>query len=309
MNAKDNRTALVRNIESVIRPHLFPLLQCDRGSYLLAVTQDGDLYNVANFTAPQGVGEIVEILDGFVAKLNEDISGQEAGFGGGRAGLHIGKAHAVFGLAEIGDGAEVRAVATAAAGRARMGIGILHNGDERGTIGSGVEAQGHVGDQIKQVRGRISVDFFPGVRRLVVVAVETREKEKHGNAFGNERSVIAGGVATGGVFVLEGGVGFGLVKDGLKSGAGAEAADVNIAVFDAADHVHVEHRDGLVEWPRGIFDPFGRAEEPELFAGEVREENTALELALERSEEPGKFQDAGSAGGVVIRSGMDLANL
>src|SRR5580692_1977044 len=122
--------------------------------------------------------------------------------------------------------------------------------------------------------------------------MKTRKKEKNGNAFGDKRGVIAGGVAPGGVFVLEVGVRFGLIQNGLKGAAGAEAADVNLVVFDAADHIHVEHGDGFVEWQRGIPDPRCRAKETKLFASKVRKKNAALELAFKRSEESGEFQNS-----------------
>src|SRR2546430_5139957 len=41
-----------------------------------------------------------------------------------------------------------------------------------------VQAQGHTRDQVEQVRGRIGVDFFPGIGGFVIVAMKTREKEK-----------------------------------------------------------------------------------------------------------------------------------
>src|SRR5436853_2093473 len=120
---------------------LSPLFEGDSGGDGLAVAQNGDLDLVADFASAQGISEIVEILDGFVAKLNEDISGLEAGFGGGRTGLYIGKAHAIFGLAEVGDGAEVRAIAaTAAAGRSRVRIGTFDHRNDPRTIRRVVQA-------------------------------------------------------------------------------------------------------------------------------------------------------------------------
>src|SRR5438128_3587179 len=112
--------------------------------------------------------------------------------------------------------------------------------------------------------------------------METGEKRKHANGLGVEGSVNAGGVATGRVFVLKGGVGLGLVKDGLKCRARAEAANVDLFIFDTADHVHVEHGDGFGERQSGIPDPGRRAQEAQLFTGKICEEDTALELALER---------------------------
>ena len=95
----------------------------------------------------------------------------------------------------------------------------------------------------------------------------------------------------------------------LERGAGANAADVDFVVFDAADHVHVEHGDGFVERPGRIFDPVGGAEQTELFTGERREENAALQLAFQRREQAREFEKASGAGSVVVGAGMNLADL
>ena len=52
-----------------------------------------------------------------------------------------------------------------------------------------------------------------------------------------------------------------MIEDGLEGRSGAEAADINLVVFDAADHVHIEHGDSFVERQSGVLDPFGGAEE------------------------------------------------
>src|SRR6267143_2016041 len=189
-----------------------------------------------------------------------------------------------------------------------MGIGIF-DGDVGGAIRSSVDAQGDVGDQIEQMSGPGGVDFIPGVGGLVIVAVQAGEEEKDGNPLGCEGSVIAGGVAAGRVFVLERSVGFGLIEDGLEGRARAEAADVDLVVLDSADHVHVEHGHGFVERKSGILDPGGRAEEAKFFAREICEEDTALELSLERRKEAGEFENACGAGSVVVGAGMNFVFL
>src|SRR5580704_17893567 len=105
------------------------------------------------------------------------------------------------------------------------------------------------------------------------------------------------------------GIVFGGIENFLEGGAGANAADVDFVVFDSADHVHVEHGDGVVEGLGGIFDPGGGAEEAEFFTGEGSEENAALQLAFHGGEEAGEFEKAGGTGGVVVGTGMDLADL
>ena len=53
---------------------------------LSPLRSDDDVNGVAYFAGAQGVGEVVEIENGFVAKLLEDVAAFEAGFVGGRAG-------------------------------------------------------------------------------------------------------------------------------------------------------------------------------------------------------------------------------
>ena len=69
-------------------------------------------------------------------------------------------------------------------------------------------------------------------------------------------------------------------EDGLKRRAGAHAADVDLFVLDAADHVHIDHGHGFIERTRGLLRPIGRAEQAELFAGEIHEQDSAREACL-----------------------------
>ena len=167
---------------------------------LVAIAQDFHFHNVAYFAATQSVGEVVKILDGLVAELDQNVSRFQASLGCRRIRSHIGELHALFGLAEIRDRAEIRPVTAPPppaggfssatletwAGLAYFAICILTFGE--------VQQAGRVG----------GIDFVPGVGRLVIVGVKPREKEKDRNLLADKRRVVAGGVATGGILDLEG---------------------------------------------------------------------------------------------------------
>src|SRR5689334_6035158 len=74
---------------------LLALLESDRGRDGLAVPQNFDFDHVADLAAAERVGEVVEVLDGLIAELHQDVSGFEPGLGGGRTGAHVRKLHAV----------------------------------------------------------------------------------------------------------------------------------------------------------------------------------------------------------------------
>jgi len=59
-------------------------------------------------------------------------------------------------------------------------------------------------NDVNESGGRIRVDFFPSVGRLVIVGVKSGEKEEDGDALGDIGGVIAGRVATLGDFEFEG---------------------------------------------------------------------------------------------------------
>ena len=101
---------------------LFSLLELNVDFQLFSITEDGYWHDVADLTAAKGVSEIVKILDGLVTKLNQNISGLEASLCRRRAWLYVRKLYAIFGLAKIGNGAEVRPIAAATASRAGMRI-------------------------------------------------------------------------------------------------------------------------------------------------------------------------------------------
>src|SRR5438132_10875789 len=108
----------------------------DGGFEGLGVAEHGDVHDVADLAAAQRVGEVVEIADGLAGEIDEHVAGFQAGLCGGRAGLDIAEAHAVFRLPKIRNRAEPRAIAatTARAGDAAVGI-FGGDGDEFGTRG------------------------------------------------------------------------------------------------------------------------------------------------------------------------------
>jgi len=53
----------------------------------------------------------------------------------------------------------------------------------------------------------------------------------------------------------------------FQGGAGSGAADEHLAVADAADHVHVDHGDGLVDREDGVGDVKAGTEQAQLLAG------------------------------------------
>src|SRR5207253_10982548 len=53
----------------------------------------------------------------------------------------------------------------------------------------------------------------------------------------------------------------------------------------------------------------GRAQEPQLLARKRDEDNAALQVAPPCRERRSQLEDCGSAGGVVVGAGVDLANL
>jgi len=54
----------------------------------------------------------------------------------------------------------------------------------------------------------------------------------------------------------------------LQRGTRADPADIDLVVFDAADHVHVEHGHGFVEGLGGFLDPRGGTEKAQFLSSE-----------------------------------------
>src|SRR5579859_4888167 len=92
---------------------LFPLLQLYACRDRLPITQNFHVHDVSYFAAAQGVGEVVEILDGLVAELHQDVSRFQPSFGCRGIRLHVGELYAILSLAEVGYRAKIWPVPSA----------------------------------------------------------------------------------------------------------------------------------------------------------------------------------------------------
>src|SRR5215469_5088090 len=113
--------------------------------------------------------------------------------------------------------------------------------------------------------------------------MEAGKEEQNRNLLTHKGGVVAGRVASGGVLDLEWNVFLRLLQNRFEVRSRPYAADINLVVPNAADHIHVDHGDHSRERLGRLFDPFRRAEQPELFSGEVHEEDAALSLSALRS--------------------------
>ena len=89
-----------------------------------AAAEDLHFHRVPGLLAAEGVGEVVQVLNGLAVEFHQDVAGLETGLGGGRAFADIGELYTVDALGEIGDGAEVRAVSCIAADGANTAIAV-----------------------------------------------------------------------------------------------------------------------------------------------------------------------------------------
>src|SRR6266851_10450531 len=128
--------------------------------------------------------------------------------------------------------------------------------------------------------------------------MQAREKEEHRNFLSDKRGVIARRVAAGGIFNMKRRFAFLFIEETFERSSRSRPANENFFVFDPADHVHVDHGDGLVERQRRLLHPLRGTEQAELFPGKVRKENAALELAFPRSKHTREFENARGAGSV-----------
>ena len=93
-----------------------------------------------------------------------------------------------------------------------------------------------------------------------------------------------------------------------ERGSGLRAVHEDLAVLNAADHVHVEHGDGVLERQQRMIHIPVAAQQPQFLAREGQEQNSALLLRLLRK--PARqFDHAGGAGSVIVGAGMHRADL
>ena len=99
------------------------------------------------------------------------------------------------------------------------------------------------------------------------------------------------------------------VQIAAQRGAGARAADVELAVPHAADHIHIDHRDRFVQRQFRMVGVVAGAEQPQFLARERHEQDAALRFRHARSirhkEMARQFDHARRAGGVIVRARMN----
>src|SRR6202007_2266009 len=103
--------------------------------------------------------------------------------------LHVGKLHAVLGLAKVRDRSEVRPIAAAAATGDRLLLGYYL---EHGVCILACQLYRDVANKIEQPSRRRRVDLVPRIGGLVIIGVQPREEEQDGNLLGHKRSMLAG---------------------------------------------------------------------------------------------------------------------
>lgn len=75
---------------------LSSLLKGHRNRHSFAVAQYCHLHQLPHFAGSQRVGEVVKIVDHFVAELHEHVAALKSGLGRGRIGLYVAEAHPRF---------------------------------------------------------------------------------------------------------------------------------------------------------------------------------------------------------------------
>src|SRR5262249_6802694 len=124
-----------------------------------------------------------------------------------------------------------------------------------------------------------------------------------------ERGVIAGAVSRSGVADVEFCIAIGICHELLKSRRGAGSADEETVFLNAADHVHVDHRNGLLNQQRWMFGVVGGTEQPEFLACETDENDGMARTLAGTRQDTREFEDAAGARGVVVSAMMNLAKL
>src|SRR5215467_3692323 len=117
-----------RNCNDDCFPHLarclFSLFEFDGRCNWLTISQHLNLDNIPHFATPERIGKVIQIFDGLIAELHQNVSRLESCLG--RRGLcsHIRESHSVFYLAKIRDGTEIRTVPASATA---SGSGFVFN--------------------------------------------------------------------------------------------------------------------------------------------------------------------------------------
>src|SRR5262249_45389985 len=113
---------------------LLALFQFHAGCDRLPVADDLYIHHVADFAAAQSIREIVKVLDGVIAELDEHVPCFQPGFGRRRTRFDVRKFHAVFALPKVRDRAEICSIAPSTAARARRRL-VFRYSDEGWPLG------------------------------------------------------------------------------------------------------------------------------------------------------------------------------
>src|SRR5437868_3622631 len=124
----------------------------------------------------QGVGEVVQIPNVLAVELDQDIARFETGFRGGCSIPHIGESNAMWGLIEVGDAAEVGAVAATTTGAPRRSFRLSYS-LELGPLGIVRQTCRDLRDVTQKLGCIRRVDLVPGVAGLMIIAVQAAEEK------------------------------------------------------------------------------------------------------------------------------------
>ena len=165
----------------------------------------------------------------------------------------------------------------------------------------------HFAHEIDDLAEALDVHLIPIVGRPVVVEVCVGEKMQDGQAFS-----VEGGVIRGTEPVRRCGdaqwLGRGLVGGPQHVGPllrCADAHDGEGAALQTADHVHIEHGDGLGDGQQGITDVVARTPQSLLLCGEREEKHGTGRPAITLAQASGDLDQARGSTRVVIGAVMD----
>ena len=162
---------------------------------------------------------------------------------------------------------------------------------------------GEVGDS----RHTANIDQIAVVGGLMVVGVSSGECEENGDVLQVKRLLIAWPESVGNLLDREP---FRLAKridQRVEPWACASAVNGQLVLLvEPADHVEVDHDDGVLEREERVIDVMLRAEQAFFLAGEGRENDSARQGVASPGEPSGHFHHHGSSRRVIIRAVVDI---
>src|SRR6187402_835711 len=108
--------------------------------------------------------------------------------------------------------------------------------------------RGSASNDVEELYRLRCVDLVPGIGRLVIVRMEAGEEEQHRYLLSGERRVI-GGTVSRRIRLLERERArlADLINERIERSPGTESAQIHLAIANPPDHVHVDHRDGILD--------------------------------------------------------------